>query len=59
MSLRHYWANDNSPNKALQPTPGDRRGRSEAQGRARLTLSRYAASASFSRCYGTDHTEGL
>ena len=27
-------------NKALQPTPEDRRGRSEGQGRARLTLCR-------------------
>jgi hypothetical protein len=27
-------------NKALQPTPGDRRGPSEARGRARLTLCR-------------------
>jgi uncharacterized protein (DUF433 family) len=40
MSLRHYWANDKSPNQALQPTPGDRRGPSEARGRVRLTLSR-------------------
>jgi hypothetical protein len=32
MSLRHYWANDKSPNQALQPTPGDRRGPSEARG---------------------------
>ena len=29
------------PNQALQPTPEDRRGPSEAQGRARLTFYRY------------------
>jgi hypothetical protein len=31
------------PNQALQPTPGDRRGPSEAQGRAWLSLVRSAA----------------